>query len=269
MVADDRRGQARARRRQRRGHSASATSPSVTMGGNFGWGGGVAVADMDHDGFPEIAYGRTLFSTTNNAITRMWVGAGGHRRRRPAASSATWSTSTDNGVSRPAGRQHRLRHRRATSSGKTTALPDGFTAVGDMDQDGTRRHRAGQGRRLDPRCRHRPGHQAGPVDIPLEDTRGGPPTIADFDGDGAAGDRHRRRQRLRGLRGTTSRSTVAARDQGHLERGDRVLGVRLRGRRLQAEVVYSDECFLRVLDGLTGEPCASPRPTPPSPRPRP
>jgi hypothetical protein len=45
--------------------------------GTFGWGGGLAIADMDHDGFPEIAYGPTVFTTTNGAITRLWSGAAG------------------------------------------------------------------------------------------------------------------------------------------------------------------------------------------------
>ncbi len=56
------------------------TSAAVPAGGTaagFAWGGGLAIADLDLDGFPEIIYGASVFSTTNNAITLAWTGTGG------------------------------------------------------------------------------------------------------------------------------------------------------------------------------------------------
>ena len=45
--------------------------------GVFGWGGGLAIADMDGDGFPEIAYASTVFSTSGGTITLRFTGTGG------------------------------------------------------------------------------------------------------------------------------------------------------------------------------------------------
>jgi hypothetical protein len=50
--------------------------PGATVS-TFGWGGGLAIADMEGDGFPEIAFGATVFTTEAGALTRRFVGTGG------------------------------------------------------------------------------------------------------------------------------------------------------------------------------------------------
>ncbi|MCA9697457.1 MAG: hypothetical protein KC431_08025, partial [Myxococcales bacterium] len=219
--------------------------PVGDIGGSFGWGGGIALADMDHDGFPEIAYGRTLFTTTGGAITRKWVGAAG------TGSDLSYMVDVDNN-----GIMDLLAGNTAydfdgniiwQNAGLSAA---GFTAVGDTDKDGLPEvvFVKGDVWILDAATG---AIEVGPVDIPLEDTRGGPPTIADFDGDGSpeigiAGGSvyvvYNNDLSILWQHGTKDTSSAVT--------GSSVFDFEGDGK---AEVVYSDECFLRVLDGSTGE----------------
>jgi len=222
--------------------------PVGDIGGSFGWGGGLAIADMDHDGFPEIAYGRTLFTTTNGAITRKWVGEAG----------------TGGGIGRELSHMVDVDGNGVSDllAGNTAydidgnviwqapGVPDGFTAVADLDQNGTVEIVLVRGDVwvLDAATG---SVVAGPVDIPMEDTRGGPPTVADFDGDGApeigiAGGSvyvvYEADLSIKWQHGTKDTSSAVTGSSVFDFEGDGF-----------AEVVYSDECFLRVLDGQTGE----------------
>ncbi len=222
--------------------------PVADIGGNFGWGGGIAVADMDHDGFPEIAYGRSLFSTKNGAITRLWAGSGGTGGGVGRELSHMVDVDGNGILDLLAGN---------TAYGidgsviwQNPALPDGFTATGDFDKDGTPEIVLVKGRVwiLDAATG---AVELGPVAIPQELNRGGPPTVADFDGDGSP---------EIGIAGGRVYVVYEAdlsilwqhetKDTSSAVTGSSVFDFEGDG---QAEVVYSDECFLRVLDGVTGE----------------
>ncbi|NVB39406.1 VCBS repeat-containing protein [Pseudenhygromyxa sp. WMMC2535] len=216
--------------------------------GSFGWGGGIAISDMDHDGYPEIAYGRTLFSTTDNAITRLWVGTGG----TGGGTGRELSHMADvdgNGIGDLiAG--NTVYNLDGSILWQNANVNDGFTAIGDTDQDGQPELVVVRGDVwiLDAATGT---IEVGPVDIPFEETRGGPPTIADFDGDGVP---------EIGIAGGTVYVVYESdlsilwqhetKDTSSAVTGSSVFDFEGDG---SAEVVYSDECFLRVLDGSTGE----------------
>lgn len=222
--------------------------PVADMGGSFGWGGGIAMSDMDHDGHPEIAYGRNLFSTTNGAITRLWVGAGGTGGGIGRELSHMADVDNDGTGDLIAG--NTVYNLDGSILWQDPNLPDGFTAIGDMDKDGQPEIVLVKGDVwiLDAATG---AIEVGPVDIPLEDTRGGPPTIADFDGDGDP---------EIGIAGGTVYVVYEAdlsvvwqhgtKDTSSAVTGSSVFDFEGDG---SAEVVYSDECFLRILDGSTGE----------------
>lgn len=232
---------------------ALSDQPVPNTSGSFGWGGGIGIADMEGDGSVEIVYARSLFRFEGGAVTKVWEGTGGQGGGHNQALSYMLDLDGDGVLEVLAGNTAY----RADGSimWYRNDLGDGFTAVGDLDLDGSPEVVMVRGDVwvLDGLT----GDTVlGPVDIPFETTRGGPPTVADFEGDGMP--------EIGVAGGTvyvvfepnfaTSSLDVLwqheTKDTSSARTGSSVFDFEGDGR---AEVVYSDECFLRVLDGVTGE----------------
>ncbi|WP_106390433.1 FG-GAP repeat domain-containing protein [Enhygromyxa salina] len=222
--------------------------PVADISSNFGWGGAISIADMDHDGHPEIAFGRSLFSTKDGVIKREWVGTEGKGGGTGREISHMVDVDGDGVMDLLAG--NTVYDINGDVIWKQEAVPDGFTAVADFDKGGSAEIVLVKGGLwvLDAKTG---AIELGPIDIPFEDTRGGPPTIADFDGDGwpeigiAGGNVY--------VVYDNDLSVLwqhPTQDTSSAVTGSSVFDFEGDGR---AEVVYSDECFLRVFDGMTGE----------------
>ena len=221
----------------------------------FGWGGALAIADMDGDGFPEIAFGSHVYSTTNNALTLKWVGVGG----AGGESVNTWtSTFVDldgaiDGHLELLGGHTAYRADGSVLWNRPT-IPDGFPGVGDFDLDGKPDVAIVASGQLWIVEGATGVTKLGPVALPGTGS-GGPPTVADFDGD---------KKPEIGVAMATFYSVmkpdfvgktikVAWKTPNHdlssSVTGSTVFDFEGDGK---AEVVYGDECFLWVFDGSTG-----------------
>ena len=242
--------------------------PHVTAlgaGQGTGWGGGVAIADMDLDGFAEIAFGDTVWTTTNGAITRVFVGGDG----TGGGESEETSAISDLDLA-PDGHLELVAGNTAYKSDGTVlwndaTLPNGFPAVADFNLDGkpevvlvgypTGNTTTGAVWILDGAT----GKVVlGPVTLPATSgysNHGGPPTVADFNGDGLP---------EIGVAGATFYSVLKPNyttktidilwktpnhDYSSSVTGSTVFDFEGDG---IADVVYADECWLWVFDGPTG-----------------
>lgn len=221
----------------------------ATFGTNGTYTGGVSsVVDLTNDGYPEIVSGRHAWAVD-------WQEMGG----MPTAVTVTqhWDAGT----------------------------PDGYPAIADVDVDGdpeviivgsgSLRVLDGATGELwcgvdptDAMCVGNPALRTQPVAIPSGGI-GGPPTVADFDGDGrpeiaAAGsgsytvyDLYRNGENVVVAGGFPNpalgeiypRWTQPTQDQSSNATGSSVFDFQGDG---AAEVVYADECYMRVYDGSDG-----------------
>lgn len=241
------------------------------------WWGGPAIADLDADGTPEIIIGSVVFDHQGglewDAIDSALTG--------PRGDGINWrngnSTNTNytgplslaadlDGTNDPVLNRKTLevvtgrtayRHDGTVLWEADATLPDGFPAIGDFDLDGNpevvvvanggvRIHDGGTGALV-----------WGPV--ALGAGRAGAPTVADFTGDGvpeigvaAASAYFALKVDLNVPTPTLTAATLwknTTQDASSSMTGSSVFDFEGDGR---AEVVYNDELYLRVYDGVTG-----------------
>ncbi|MEW5737760.1 MAG: VCBS repeat-containing protein [Myxococcota bacterium] len=222
---------------------------------SFGWGGGLSIADMDNDGFPEIAYGPTVFTTTNNAITRRFSGTGGRGGGGVHEALSTFvdlDGLADNHLELLAG--NTAYRADGTTLWNRTDLADGFPGVGDFNGDGQPDVVLVTGGTVTVL-----NGATGVTSLPARTLGGtgfgGPPTVADFDGDGRAEIGVAQANFYTVLKPDYSAMQLNVlwqkpnHDLSSSVTGSSVFDFEGDGR---AEVIYADECFLWVFDGPTG-----------------
>lgn len=221
----------------------------------FGWGGGLSIADMDGDGVPEIAYGATVYSTANGGLNLLWTGAGGIGGGAVYQALSTFADldlAADNRLELLSGRT--AYRTDGTMLWDRPGINDGFPAVGDFNKDGlpdVALIANGTARILN----GADGTDALPVITLPGVGAGGPPTIADFDGDGSPEIGVAQQNVYSVLKPDYANKVInilwqtANHDLSSSVTGSSVFDFEGDGK---AEVIYNDECFLWVFDGQTG-----------------
>jgi hypothetical protein len=246
-----------------------ATAPSAGQG--TGWGGGIVVGDMNADGFPEIAFGDTVWTTKGGGVTLLFTGGKGTGGGQSEETSAMTDidNAPDNNLELLAG--NTVYTYAGTVLWEQTGLPDGFPAVGDFDKNGTPEVvlvgcPAGGASPCQGEVWILEGATgnivAGPVTLPFTQgtaNHGGPPTVADFDGDGfpeigIAGATY-----YAVLKPVITNGAIAGPIDVLWKMGDHDFSSSVTGSTVfdfegdgVPEVVYADECWLWVFDGPTG-----------------
>jgi len=232
------------------------------------WWGAPAIADLDGDGTPEVVFGATVYDGATGALE--WQGAGSTGNNIADGEGVLIGPISVVADVHPSPGQEVVTGRTLYAANgdvlhDPVGLDDGFVAVADFDGDeaaeivvvsqGTVRVQAPNGDRL-----------WGPVTVPRlgdPDASGGrlgPPTVADFDGNGVPDI---------GVAGRSQYVTlavdldtpdvsfddarlwqVATEDASSNITGSSVFDFDADGR---VEVVYNDEQYLRVFDGVDGE----------------
>jgi len=215
--------------------------------------GGVGIADLDQDGVPEVVFGRVVFDNTGALICEGTGGTGGDGNR---GISTMADVTNDGNLEIIAG--NTVYTHDCNILWENESVPDGFPSVADVfDGDGN------------------PGKDSIPevVLIAMGDVyvlngqngeilwgphpipgggRGGAPNLADFDGDtlveiGTAGGSNMVVFDPDGPEPVLWQ--METKDQSSHRTGSTVFDFEGDG---QAEVVYSDECFVRIYKGADG-----------------
>ena len=232
-------------------------APDLWGGTTCQWGA-VSLYDLDDDGRPEVFYEGAVWGPDGVRLATLpgWVHVAwgtpvpvgdfdGDGRVEAVAGNATWEFDVTSRTF-------------AIESGFSTTVPAGFTAVADLgdfpaamgDAPGRPEVVSAMGGTVHVRT------LGGGViaSIPTSTSgNGGPPTIADFDGDGVRefGVAFGGSYEVFDLAEADRRLwTRPSQDLSSSRTGSSVFDFNADGR---AEVVYGDECFVRVYDGTTGD----------------
>ncbi len=244
------------------GTVAAVSEDAVEAPGNpnsFGWGGGIALGDMEGDGVVEFAYGRDLFEYRDGAIVRRWRGSARRGGAVNWALSILADVDGDGALELVAGPT--AYEADGSILWNTTSVQDGFPAVADFDGDGAPevvvvyQPSAGVSGRVVFLEGATGAVKWGPLQLGGRG-RGGPPTVADFDGDGRpeVGVAQADYYSLVDVEPDDSpvlsiKWRAPTHDYSSSVTGSTVFDFEGDGR---AEVVYNDECFLWVYDGTDG-----------------
>ncbi|MCI0535158.1 MAG: putative Ig domain-containing protein, partial [Verrucomicrobiales bacterium] len=224
----------------------SSTPVGVSPHHSSGNLGAPAIADLDHDGVPEIVFGSMVFDNSGHLLWKGSTSGGtGDGDNAFGALSIVADLDLDGWPEIVAGK---TAYRRDGSVYWNSTLTDGFPAVANFDEDPyTEIALVTQGNLY--LLEHSGEVKWGPVAIPGGGP-GGPPTIADLDGDG---------QPEIGVAGAVRYVVFEAdgsikwqaetRDTSSRATGSTVFDFEGDGK---AEVLYGDELFLRIYDGATG-----------------
>jgi 3-keto-disaccharide hydrolase/Carboxypeptidase regulatory-like domain/FG-GAP-like repeat/CARDB len=204
----------------------------------------ISIADLNHDGSPEIIHGRRVYSSDGQF---MWGGAGHHGGE---AGYGIISIAADIDLS---GDMEVIAGATAYNSDGTikwhqSSAGTGFNAIGNFDDDDYAEIVLISSGKLYV-LEHTGDIKWGPVSI--GGGFGGAPTVADVDGDGEpeigiAGSRYFSVFETDG----SLKWRYRVNDLSSSRTGSSVFDFQADG---QAELVYADERYLRVFDGETGE----------------
>lgn len=219
---------------------------------DFGWGGGIAIGDMDNDGAPEIACGSTLYTTAGSTITQAWQGSQGSSGPTVKAVSHFVDLDGDGQLELLAGQ---TAYRKDGSYIWSNGSDVGYTAVGSFDKAGDPHVVVVSSGTIELLDGSDGTTILPPFSLPGKG-QGGPPTVADFDGDGYPEIGVAMANRYSVLKADLVGETFevlwsqVSHDLSSSVTGSSVFDFQGDGR---AEVVYNDECFLWVYDGQTGD----------------
>ena len=105
------------------------------VGPAFGWGGALSLGDLGGDGTVEVSYGRDVYTISNLGIFKLWQGAGGLGGGYSRMISYMVDLDGNGTLELLAGNTAYLENGQPMWTADE-GVPDGFTAVGDLDVDG-------------------------------------------------------------------------------------------------------------------------------------